>query len=385
MDIDTQFSTPHGQYRLRRLPLQHHPSLRAWDAADDYLIQAITDASTGSGQTLVLNDDFGALSIGLLPQQPVIWFDSAVEAGALAMNLSANELPPLTMISQTELPPTEPVSRVVLKIPRNSALLDWQLAMINRHLPAGTPVLLGGMLKHVTPADQKVMATRLQDLTHSRIVRKARYWQGVTRHEDAIPQPEHWSVPEVEFSLVNRAGVFSARRPDPGAVCLLQHFSDIAGAELPEQAQVLDLCCGNGILGLAWQQRFRTHSVYFSDASAAAIDSVHANWQRYCQDSGANSRDSAPILHQDGLRDTPDLRFNLILCNPPFHQADTVTTDVSRELFRQARYALQPQGQLIVVANRHLGYHRLLRADFQKVAVLSGDKRFVVMAASQPN
>lgn len=387
MTIDTEFSTPHGQYRLHRLPRRHHPSLRAWDAADDYLIRTLSDTAETTGNTLVLNDDFGALCLGLLPHRPVLWFDSAVEADALARNLADNDLPSVPTVPQTQPPPTQDVTRVVMKIPRNSALLAWQLAMLNRHLPEGIPVWLGGMLKHVTAADQAVMADYLADVSHSRIVRKARYWAGVSTDRSRLPPTEQWSVPDAGLNLENRPGVFSARRLDPGAACLLRHLPaihNLVSADLPERADILDLCCGNGVLGLSWQQLHSGHSVQFSDASAAAVTSTRINWQLAGHGSEPDQSTHCAVHHQDGLSNTTELRCDLILCNPPFHQADTITTDVARALFRQAGQALQSRGWLIVVANRHLGYHQLLKASFRQVSVLSGERRFVVLAATQP-
>ncbi|WLD57344.1 methyltransferase [Salinispirillum sp. LH 10-3-1] len=373
---DTQFHCATGTFTLHRLPERHHPALRAWDAADDYLIQTLH--ATPKAPLLLVNDAFGALGVALHARQPTLWYDSAVEADALEGNLRRNNLPDLVRVPQTELPPNS-AAQVVLKLPRSSALLDWQLAQLNQHLPVGTPILLAGMLKHVTPADQKVMQARLGNLQASRIVRKARYWQAETTDATDLPTTQPLVIDDFQLTLHNHPGVFSPRRLDPGAACLLQHLTLLDIADLPAQPRVIDLCCGNGVLGLAWLRLHPETQMTFCDASAAAISSVQASAQH-----NLGAEHQWFVVLRDGLQHADPESADLILCNPPFHQSDTVTTDVAQALFHQARGVLTATGSMVVVANRHLGYHQLMKSYFRSVTTLSSDKRFVVLLAKEP-
>lgn len=376
-EIETRFTTATGTFNLQRLPVHHHPSLRAWDAADDYLVSTLHEQETfGFGSILLVNDAFGALTIALHTANPTLWYDSAVEADALAMNLQQNQLPPVPVFPQTEPPPATS-SQVVVKLPRSSALLDWQLAMLNHYLPTGTPIWLGGMLKHVTPADQKVMQHRLGEVQASRIVRKARIWQAVTTNQSTQPTAADIEIPEFDLSLCNHPGGFSPKRLDPSAACLLAHLDQIDLSGLPERPSVIDLCCGNGVLGLAWMKRHPQSKLMLTDASAAAVTSARQSAER-----NLPTDSQWTVKQQNGLPDAENSKADLILCNPPFHQADTITTDVARQLFHQARLALNPDGAMVVVANRHLGYHQVLKSYFTSVNTLSRDSRFVVLRAT---
>lgn len=73
---------------------------------------------------------------------------------------------------------------------------------------------------------------------------------------------------------------------------------------------------------------------------------------------------------------------DLILCNPPFHQQQAVGDEMAKRLFEQSHKALGATGSLMVVGNRHLGYHVKLRSWFEKVEQLSGNPKFVVLKAS---
>lgn len=375
--LDTQFACTQGTYRLHRLPERHHPSLRAWDAADEYLLQCLSEEPTQT-PLLLVNDAFGALGVALHEHDARLWYDNIVEADALALNLARNQLASLEHRPQSALPPAN-TRQVVVKLPRSSTLLDWQLAMLNAHLPVGTPVLLGGMLKHVTPADIAVLEARLDGINASRIVKKARVWHATTSSRSELPGIQQITLLQPNVVLHHRQGVFSPKRLDPGAECLLRHLADIDRATLPGDAQIVDLCCGNGVLGLVWLMHNPTHHLLATDASVAAVTSAELTLKANLPAAAHWAVDLA-----DGLTNHAPRSADVIMCNPPFHQADTVTTDVARQLFAQASAVLKQSGQFVVVGNRHLGYHQLLKHYFKQVSTISQDKRFVVLLATQP-
>jgi 23S rRNA (guanine1835-N2)-methyltransferase len=85
------------------------------------------------------------------------------------------------------------------------------------------------------------------------------------------------------------------------------------------------------------------------------------------------------FLAADGLRELEHESLDLVLCNPPFHQAQAVDDIVAWRMFEQARRTLAPGGDLIVVGNRHLGYHIKLQRLFGQADVLGSDRKFVVL------
>ncbi len=54
----------------------------------------------------------------------------------------------------------------------------------------------------------------------------------------------------------------------------------------------------------------------------------------------------------------------LVLCNPPFHQQHALTDNVAWEMFHHARRCLKINGELYIVANRHLDYFHKLKKIF---------------------
>ncbi|WP_315981167.1 hypothetical protein [Aliamphritea spongicola] len=104
-----QLNAPQGTFTLNRYPLRAKDTLRAWDAADEYILQFIAEAQA-SGEVfqnvLIINDSCGALATALAPMQPVVMSDSFVSHQAIRQNLQSNrpEEAPLHLIDCLQSP-----------------------------------------------------------------------------------------------------------------------------------------------------------------------------------------------------------------------------------------------------------------------------------------
>ena len=70
-----------------------------------------------------------------------------------------------------------------------------------------------------------------------------------------------------------------------------------------------------------------------------------------------------------------------VLCNPPFHQQQVVSDHIARQMFRDARRVLREGGELWVVGNRHLGYHKTLKRLFGNATLVASNRKFVILRA----
>jgi 16S rRNA G1207 methylase RsmC len=90
------------------------------------------------------------------------------------------------------------------------------------------------------------------------------------------------------------------------------------------------------------------------------------------------------IHHANGIGGLSLSQAPLILCNPPFHQSTTLTTDIAFSLFEQSALALASDGEFWVVGNRHLDYHKALGRWFKQVETVSRHPKFVVFRCTGP-
>jgi 16S rRNA (guanine1207-N2)-methyltransferase len=361
---------------MLRRPVQGGRGLRGWDAADELLLaQALEKLGEGGAQRLlVIDDQFGALSLGLARFSPVILADSASLTAALALN-GGPEAPTAKPLSWLE-PPSGAFDLVVMRIPRQADYLAWILRWLNQAMAPSGLIIAGGMIKHLPDRSAGVFA----ELVNTRNVCPARKKARVVIAQPGQPTLAGWAdqwqgyrLPDSPVEVEGLPAVFSRRKLDIGTRELLPF---VAGAieGLAPGSRVLDLACGNGVLGLAALNRRTDLDVTFSDVSSQAVLSARHNVTRACPDARAS------FVHGDGVPPDAD-RYQLILLNPPFHEGGVVGDHIALALFRQAAAALAPGGTLLLVGNRHLGYHRTLKQSFRWVRQLGSSPKFVVFEA----
>ena len=69
----------------------------------------------------------------------------------------------------------------------------------------------------------------------------------------------------------------------------------------------------------------------------------------------------------------------MIVCNPPFHQQQAVTSHIASQMFNEAKRVLKKGGHLRVVANRHLPYAALLQRLFGNCHQVAADPKFIIL------
>lgn len=369
--------TPFGTLQLDRYPTTSNPTLQPFDAADSYLLQAVDAATPRPESVLVINDNFGALAcaLSMAGMQVTSWGDSYLAEQALRLNAQANGLtqhPPVFVPNQQA--PTGLYTQVLLRIPKSLALLEDQLSRLRPLLSPGATVTAGAMLKHLPPTAGDLLARYIGSYQASLAWKKARL---LTARLDPALTPKtpqldtRYALPGTDITLVNQPGVFSRERLDIGTRVLLPCIP-----KLPGIPRIIDLGCGNGALGIQAALTHPDAAITFIDESFAAVASAQRNFTT------AYPGREATFTVGDGLLDTPARCAELVLCNPPFHQQQVVGDEIALRMFAQSRRALVNGGSLLVVGNRHLGYHAKLRRSFRYVEQVGGNGKFVVLRAS---
>ena len=74
---------------------------------------------------------------------------------------------------------------------------------------------------------------------------------------------------------------------------------------------------------------------------------------------------------------------DIVLCNPPFHQQNTITDHIAWQMFKDAKSLLKNGGQLFVVGNRHLDYPNKLKRLFANAITVATNQKFSILCASK--
>lgn len=378
------FNTLSGTINLARLPLNKQEKLQAWDAADELLLNHLNEHSSLdiTARVLLINDQFGALACGLHRQQQEIvsWSDSFIAHLSTQYNLELNQqTQPVTYLPSTESP-VGTFDWVLIKIPKTLALLEHQLISLKPHLTKHTIIIATGMVKYLQKSHQNLLEQYLGSTKTSLAVKKARLYFCQNDQHNAIPPspyPEKYYLEELNLHLSNHANVFSREKLDIGSRFLLQQFEQLPAAEV-----IVDLGCGNGVLGICAQRQLPDSEVYFVDESYMAIASAKENYQQQFGES-SSQHINRHFVASDCLQQLSLNKADLILCNPPFHQNNTIGDEIAWRMFTQSKRMLGNNGVLWVVGNRHLNYHHKLKRVFNHCRTVASNKKFVILMAQQ--
>ncbi|GII32555.1 methyltransferase [Planotetraspora mira] len=377
-----RLTTSRGELELARFPEDPRDPLRAWDAADEYLLRHLDgidrEPADLSGTVVVLGDRWGALVAALADHRPTQVTDSFLAQEATRANLERNgvDADAVRLLTTRDTPPDR-IDVLLIRVPKSLALLEDQLHRLAPHVHADTVVVGAGMVTEIHTSTLRLFERILGPTRTSLAAKKARLIfcsPDPMLARDADPWPRSYALPTgigpaSGLTVVNHAGIFCADRLDVGTRFFLRNLPHRSGRE-----RVVDLGCGNGVLGMAAALDNGEAEVVFVDESYQALASAEAT----CR---ANLDAPMEFLAGDGLAGVPAGSVDLVLNNPPFHTHRATTDATAWRMFNGARAALRRGGELWVVGNRHLGYHAKLRRLFGNCEVAASDPKFVVLRA----
>lgn len=382
-----------GQWPLQRYP-SGHPSLRPWDAADEYLVEHVQTQLKAKQRVLIVNDSFGALALAFKDNPCVSLGDSYLSRKGLERNWSkaqsrGDEMSALKPPAWATLAGSEslasldiackPFDWVILKIPKSLALLKHYLSAMAPYLHGSTQMVAGMMLKYL----RRSMITELERFgpTQTSLAKKkARLVLTSVAELDHLVSKsvklKSWQTPWQD-NIVAYPACYAAESIDLGSQFMIEHWQLDGAGETPS---IVDLGCGSGILGVRAQQLLPKAKVTFLDESFLALESARLTYSANFPNAEALKPN---FIVADGMIDWPHGRVDTVLCNPPFHQQNTVTLDIANTLFSGAAKHLRAGGSFWVVANRHLPYLSRLNKLFSSVTRVKQNAKFVVYRAQK--
>lgn len=372
-----KFCTPRGEFTLQRLPKENHDSLRAWDAADEYVLQHVENLNLPSEtRILILNDSFGALALGLRHFKTFAQSDSYLSQAATRLNFAENNLPEnsITLLESLASLPC-PFDFVIIKVPKTLALLEFELLKLREAIGENTQIIVAGMIKILTPSVWQLLERIIGETKTSLAQKKARLifaTQNPNLPTPKNPYPIRYILENTKYEITNHANVFSREKLDIGTRFFLEHLPKSENYQ-----DIIDLGCGNGVVGLLAAEKNPSANLHFVDESFMAIESARENFTR------AFANRIAFFKVGNCLTDFALNSADCVLCNPPFHQQHVIGDFIAQTMFGQAKNVLRKNGELRVIGNRHLNYGVSLAQLFGKnnVKLIAQNSKFQIWQA----
>jgi 16S rRNA (guanine1207-N2)-methyltransferase len=378
-----RFQVPQGEFVLLTSHSAQQGSIRAWDSADELLLQQIHELGELNGSVLLLNDRCGALAVALASNIPSSLGDSYVAQVTTIQNLDRNGIAG----SQVELlgsldPLPEQLGYVFIKVPKTLALLEDQLLRLAPSVNSETVIIAAGMTKHIHRSTLALFERIFGTTTTSLAKKKSRliFVEPEKDTSQLVPLgASSFTLEPGNLKVKSHPGVFSAERLDIGTSFFIDNLPDQAG-----QIKIIDLGCGNGVVGLVLALDNPDADVMFVDESYLAVASaeltVRSNLDLHGQCEFVIG-DSLGTLHDHPA--IADSSIDLVFTNPPFHDDHALSDATAWQMFQDAHRVLRSNGQLWVIGNRHLAYHAKLKRIFGNCDVVGSNSKFVVFRATR--
>ncbi len=169
------------------------------------------------------------------------------------------------------------------------------------------------------------------------------------------------------LSFETDAGVFSKKGVDYGSKVLIDAM------ELSPDAEVLDVGCGYGPIGLSAALMVPDGRVTMIDINERAVELAKRNAER-------NRIRNVRIVKSDLLAEVKDDEFDVVLTNPPIRAGK----ETVHRIFEQAHDVLKPGGALWIVIQKKQGAPSAfakLESIFRETVEVTKDKGYRIIKA----
>lgn len=171
----------------------------------------------------------------------------------------------------------------------------------------------------------------------------------------------------------SKPGLFGWNKIDQGSQYLVDQLTSLLTARTGKPLNALDLGCGYGYLTLAATQLDACKTIAhwtMTDNNAAAVATAAHNINLNKIHAKVIAADCG-----DALNDT----FDLILCNPPFHQGFSLEGDLTNRFLATAKRLLAPQGIAVFVVNQFIPLERKASGLFRNITTCASNGSFKVI------
>ncbi|MEH6577313.1 MAG: methyltransferase [Amphritea sp.] len=309
--------------------------------------------------------------------------DSYIAQQGCVSNLKDNKIPleQVPVISSLSplaeyLPATSTeFDLVIIKITKSLAQLEDQLHRVRPFLKAQSKVIAAGMVKAIHTSTLNLFEKIIGPTHTSLAQKKARLIFSTLDKQLKPPEnsyPKHYILEGTQYKITNYANVFSREKLDIGSRFFIQNIP-----ASKSYRSIVDLGCGNGIVGLIAAEKNPQAHITFVDESHMAVESARENFQH------AFSTRKADFKVTDCLKGIAENSADLILNNPPFHQQNTIGDFIAWQMFRESKKVLKAGGELWVIGNRHLKYHIKLKRLFGNCETIISNNKFVILKSTK--
>ena len=268
------------------------------------------------------------------------------------------------------------VKNIFSRVAKERPLVHWVINEAFNLLPAGGSLWLSGyknegIKTHITRAETAFGAKAEVTRYKSQLL-KAK----LTKQENtgtALDNENYSILRQVEtggFSFWTKPGLYGWNKVDQGSKLLMDFLEEQSISFAGKK--ILDLGCGYGYLSMRAID-LGAENIVATDNCAAALAACGKNL--------SEQNIQTEIVPSDAGSEVSGV-FDMILCNPPFHQGFSTTSSLHEQFIEQTKRLLSPSGSAYYVVNQfldiegiteitELSYHEMNKTQSFKLVLLN--------------
>lgn len=242
---------------------------------------------------------------------------------------------------------------------------------LQRVKPGGVIVIAGSKEDGIQPLRNTLLKLGLQ-IDYTPKYHGVAIWLARPQSADAAITALKKMPVTVEDRFEAAPGMFSHDRVDAG--------SELLAGRLPTDfdGNAADFGAGWGYLSVMLAARSpRLNRIDLYEADHRALEFAKHNLARNCPNLNAR------FYWQDLGGEPVKEKYDLVVMNPPFHEAQAADPELGKAMIRSAASALKLGGRLMLVANRGLPYEPVLASEFREHGETCRNARFKVLWAKK--
>ncbi len=179
--------------------------------------------------------------------------------------------------------------------------------------------------------------------------------------------------------IYSKPGLFGWNKSDRGSALLLRIIWEQQSEKLVNAQSILDLGCGYGYLSLHLLKKLQHEKtsklteLHATDNNAAAIHCCQRNLSQYMSDElrvDVTADDCGKAIKE---------KFDIIVCNPPFHQGFETSRPLTDKFLNRCKSLLSVNGSAFFVVNVFVPIEKLANDIQLSCTTLENNRQFKVL------
>lgn len=268
------------------------------------------------------------------------------------------------------------LDRIYYRVSKEKAVVNHVINQASRLLKSGGELVLIGAKNEGTKTYYD-KARKLLGQGELNKLGKGGFCGVVTRQGEAgelLDDRDYRQLRPIFDDFISKPGLFGWDKLDQGSQFLAGYFDQIWPQLSTERPRVLDLGCGYGYLSARAHQH-GVDSILATDNNAAAVIACQQNFNRLAIKGSVVADDCAA---------SQDERFDLVLCNPPFHQGFAVEGELTDRFLARAARLTARNGMALFVTNMFIPLERKAKGVFAGVDTFADNGSFKLVRLTRP-